>query len=187
MCRVCFRNSGSRDTGRCRSPLPLVHSTSMMRNPGRQTSGRLAALLFCALAMNAACSGSTQSPTVGTISLAGLSGVWRVELAQLAGQGAVLAPSTATYTVTLSGSTVSARADCNACTASFTLVGDSLNVAPGLACTRALCPTQSFETQFTQILSGESTVVIQGDIVWLVSARGQLRLSRISTSTPSLS
>ena len=158
-----------------------------MRHLVRRTSGRLATLLFPALALMAACSGSTESPTIGTISVAGLAGVWRVELAQLAGQGAVLAPLNATYTVTIAGSTLSARADCNACTASFTLVGDSLNVSPGLACTKALCPTQSFETQFTQILSGESTVVIQGETVWLVSARGQLRLSRFSTSTPSLS
>jgi heat shock protein HslJ len=134
-----------------------------------------------------ACTGSPESPTVGTISVAALAGVWRVELAQLAGQGAVLSPSNATYTITLSGTTVSARADCNACTASFTLVGDSLNVSPGLSCTKALCTTQSFETQFTQILSGESTVVVYGETIWLVSARGQLRLSRVSTNTPALS
>lgn len=152
----------------------------------RHRSTRSLALLCLTLAVTAGCS-SPESPTIGTISVAGLTGVWRVELVQTTGVGAVLAPSTATYTVTLSGTTLAARADCNACTAPFTLVGDSLNVSPALACTKALCPTQSFEAQFTQVLSGESTVVVQGDLVLLVSARGQLRLRRISTNTPSLS
>ncbi len=152
----------------------------------RRSSFRFAALLCSTLPLLAGCS-TPASPTIGTISVDGLSGVWRVELLQTTGVGAVLAPSTATYTVTLSGTTLAARADCNACTASFTLLGDSLNVSPALACTKALCPTQSFETQFTQILSGESTVVVQGDLVLLVSARGQLRLRRVSTTTPALS
>lgn len=143
-------------------------------------------MLCSTLAVTAGCSGAT-SPTIGTISVAGIAGVWRVELLQVTGVGAVLAPANATYTIAFSNTTLSARADCNACTASFTLVGDSLNVSPGLACTRALCPTQSFENQFTQILSGESTVVVQDDLVLLVSARGHLRLRRVSTNTPTLS
>ncbi len=158
----------------------------MIRALLRRQSNQLAILLLSSLALTAGCSGTT-SPTLGTISVAGMAGVWRVELLQVAGLGAVLAPSTATYTVTFAESTLSARADCNACSAAFTLVGDSLNVSPGLACTKVLCATQSFEAQFTQIVSGESTVVVQGDLVLLVSARGQLRMRRLSTDTPRLS
>lgn len=165
---------------------PLLQSQLMIRGILRRCSNRLAVLLFSTLAVTAGCADVT-SPTLGTISVAGLAGVWRVELLQITGVGAVLAPSTATYTVTLAESTIAVRADCNVCTASYTLLGDSLNVSPGLACTRALCPTQSFENQFTQILSGESTVVVQDDLVLLVSARGQLRLRRVSTDGPRLS
>jgi heat shock protein HslJ len=134
------------------------------------------ALLMC-IAATSGCSSST-SPTIGTISAEGLAGVWRLELLQPAGLGAVLTPSGATYTLTLSEGIASARADCNVCSGRFTLLGDSLNIATGLACTRAACPTASFESLYTQILSGESRVGISGSTMALVSARGLLRFTR---------
>jgi heat shock protein HslJ len=135
-----------------------------------------AGLLASALATGA-CS-SPESPTIGTISVAGLAGPWRLELLQPASQGAILAPSSATYTLAFSGSSISAHADCNTCIGSFSLVGDSLAVSSELACTRAACPTQAFEALYTRILAGESRVGVSGGTLVLSSPRGLLRFTR---------
>jgi heat shock protein HslJ len=136
-----------------------------------------ATILGCAL-VTAACATSSTSPTIGTISMAGLSGTWRLQLLQPAGQGAQLTPANATYTLTLSNGSASVHADCNSCVGTFTLVGDALTLASGLACTRAACPTQAFEALYTKILDGASTVGISGSTMTLVSTRGVLRLTR---------
>ncbi|HUR32919.1 MAG TPA: META domain-containing protein [Vicinamibacterales bacterium] len=139
---------------------------------------QIGAGLLILMAAGAGCSGGTVSPTIGTISAAGLAGTWQLELLQSTGQGAILKPATATYTLTLSNGVASARADCNVCSGPFTLVGDSLSISAGLACTRALCPTDEFEAIYTRLLAGESTVGIAGSTMALVSGRGLLRFTR---------
>ncbi len=137
-----------------------------------------AAVLGCAI-VAPACTSNPESPTIGTISLQGLAGTWRLELLQPYGQGAVLTPIGATYTLTLaSNGTLSSMVDCNTCGGSFTLVGDALTVSPLLACTRAACSTASFEAMYTRILAGDSTVGIAGGTMALVSSRGLLRFNR---------
>jgi len=136
-----------------------------------------AALLACALAATGGCSSST-SPTIGTISMAGLAGSWRLELLQPLGGQPVLTPAGATYTLTLSNGLAGLRADCNVCRAEFTLLGDSLNLPTGLACTLAACPTASFAAMYTSIVEGESRVGISGSTMALVSQRGLLRFTR---------
>lgn len=126
----------------------------------------------------AACGDLPISPTFGTISAEGLAGMWRLELLQPAGQGAILTPTGATYTLMLADGTATTRADCNTCTGRFTVVGDSLYMATALACTRAACPTQSFEALYTRILAGESIVTVDGPRITLVSSRGLLRFIR---------
>lgn len=125
-----------------------------------------------------ACGDLPISPTFGTISAEGLAGTWRLELLQPAGQGAILTPTGATYTLTLADGTATTRADCNTCTGRFTVVGDTLYMATALACTRAACPTQSFEALYTRILAGESIVTVDGPRITLVSSRGFLRFIR---------
>jgi heat shock protein HslJ len=147
------------------------HSLSLVR------VAALRAALVLSVVTAISCSSST-SPTIGTISTEGLAGVWRLELLQPAGEGAVLAPSGATYTLTLSQDVAAVRADCNVCSGHFTLLGDSFDLATGLACTRAACPTASFEALYTRILAGESRVGIEGGTMALVSARGLLRFKR---------
>ena len=137
-----------------------------------------AVVLGCAL-IAPACTRNPVSPTIGTISPQGLAGTWRLELLQPYGQGAVLTPTGAPYTLTLSATgTLATRVDCNTCGGTFTLVGDSLAVSPLLACTRAACSTASFEAMYTRILAGESTVGISGGTMALVSSRGLLRFNR---------
>ena len=72
----------------------------------------------------------------------------------------------------------SARLDCNVCNGAFTLLGQTLTAGPALACTRAACPTMAFESLYTTVLGGDSTVTIMGDTLELSSARGVLRFAR---------
>jgi heat shock protein HslJ len=134
------------------------------------------ALLLCVV-VTLGCSSST-SPTIGTISTEGFAGEWRLELLQPANEGVVLTPAGATYTLTLSQGIAAVRADCNVCSGRFSLLGDSFDVGTGLACTRAACPTASFESIYTRILAGESRVGIDASTMALVSARGMLRFKR---------
>ena len=137
-----------------------------------------AAVLACALTAPA-CTKNPQSPTIGTISPQGLAGTWTLEVLQPYGEGAVLTPVGTAYTLTLTASgTLATRNDCNTCGGSFTLVGDSLTVSPGLGCTRASCSTASFDAMYTRILAGESTVGISAGTMALVSSRGLLRFNR---------
>jgi heat shock protein HslJ len=140
-------------------------------------AGGLRLFVFACTLVAAGCA-SNVSPTIGTISQAGLSGVWRLDLLQVWGLGAERTPAGATYTLTFSDDRVSARADCNVCNAAFTLQGDSLQVSSLLACTRALCPTQAFEARYTRILDGDSRVEVSGATMSLISARGLLRFTR---------
>jgi len=110
--------------------------------------------------------------------MAGLAGNWRLELLQPLGGQPVLTPAGATYTLTLSNGLAGLRADCNVCRAEFTLLGDSLNLPTGLACTLAACPTASFAAMYTSIVEGESRVGISGSTMALVSQRGLLRFTR---------
>ena len=68
------------------------------------------------VALSAQACSTPASPTIGTVSPQGLAGAWRLELLQPFGQGAVLTPAGATYTLTLAASgSVSTRVDCNTC------------------------------------------------------------------------
>jgi heat shock protein HslJ len=73
---------------------------------------------------------------------------------------------------------LSTRADCNVCGGAFQLSGKTLIAGPALACTRAACPTMAFESTYTSMLSGESTVTFSDGVLELSSARGVLRFTR---------
>jgi heat shock protein HslJ len=68
--------------------------------------------------------------------------------------------------------------DCNTCSGAFALSGQTLTSGPALACTRAACRTMEFETAYTRMLGGDSTVTLSGATLVLSSARGVLRLTR---------
>jgi heat shock protein HslJ len=87
-------------------------------------------------------------------------------------------PAGATYTLTLADGRISTRADCNMCSSTFTLSGQTLNVPEAMACTRAACPTMAFESAYTSILAGASAVVQAGTTLVLTSSRGVLTFTR---------
>jgi heat shock protein HslJ len=116
------------------------------------------------------------SPSPGSSALAGsLAGTWNLVSIQPSGQAEQATPAGASYTLTFVDGRLSIRADCNTCSGAFTLSGQTLMAGPTLACTRAACPTMAFETVYTRLLSGESTVTLSGGILQLASERGALR------------
>ena len=87
-------------------------------------------------------------------------------------------PDRATYTLTLADGRMSTRADCNMCSSTFSLSGQTLTVAEAMACTRAACPTMAFESVYTSMLAGASAVVQSGTTLVLTSPRGVLTFTR---------
>ena len=140
---------------------------------------RLAGLVVIAFIV-AGCAGrsSTQTSPSPTLTLDQLSGTWNLVSIQPAGQADQVAPAGASYTLTLADGRLSTRVDCNVCNGAFTLSGQTLIAGPALACTRAACPTMAFESGYTSLLSGESTVTLASNVLALSSARGVLRFTR---------
>lgn len=127
----------------------------------------------------AACSESPSSPTpaaVGSgspaITAGQLSGTWTLTSAQPAGQSSQASP--ALFTITFADGRIAARVDCNSCSGTFALAGPVLTVGPNLACTRAACPTQAFESLYTGILGGDHTAELSARTLVLSSPRGRL-------------
>ena len=95
------------------------------------------------------------------------------------GQPERTTPSTAVYTLTLSADgRLSTLADCNGCVGTFALSGQTFTAGPALACTRAACPTMEFESIYTSLLSGDSTVTLSAQSLLLSSGRGTIRFTR---------
>ncbi|WP_396623909.1 META domain-containing protein [Luteitalea sp.] len=142
------------------------------------------AVLLAASSFTLACSESSSSPTSPTSSsgssalTAGqLAGTWTLASVQPQGQAAQAVPGGATYTITFGDQQLSTRADCNTCGGSYSIAGQTLTTG-ALACTRAACPTMAFESTYTQMLGGTSTVAIAGSTLTLTSTRGALRFVR---------
>ena len=140
---------------------------------------RLAGLVVIG-ALVAGCAGrsSTQTSPSSTLTVDQLSGTWNLVSIQPAGQSDQAVPPGASYTVTFADGRLSTRVDCNVCNGAFTLSGQTLTAGPALACTRAACPTMAFESGYTSLLSGESTVTVSSNVLALSSARGVVRFTR---------
>ena len=131
---------------------------------------------------SAAGSASPTSPSASTGSTAltteQLTGAWRLQTLQVAGQTSQSTPAETTYSVTFTEERIFARADCNSCSSAFSLSGSKLSLASAMACTRAACPTMQFESVYTSLLGGEQTIAINGNTMVLSSERGSLSFIR---------
>jgi heat shock protein HslJ len=137
-------------------------------------SARRSCAVFLLLALLAGgCDDSPASPTADQIA-----GTWTLVSIQRAGQAVQPKPAAATYSLTLAGDRLSARVDCNTCSGPLNMLGMTLTAGPALACTRAACPTAAFESAYTMLLSGESTVALVDGTLVLSSTRGDLRFKR---------
>ena len=100
----------------------------------------------------AACSDAPTAPTPAQASSASayvaaqLDGTWSLTSIHPAGQSPQQRPANATYAITFAESRLSTRTDCNVCSGTFSVSGATLTAGPNLACTRAACPTASFES-----------------------------------------
>jgi len=107
-----------------------------------------------------------------------LAGRWNLQSLQPAGDIGQTTPAGASYTLTFADGRLATRADCNMCGGAFTLSGQTLTAGPTLACTRAACPTVAFESTYTRLLGGDSTVTLLNGTLVLSSARGVLHFTR---------
>lgn len=142
-------------------------------------------LIVAASLATAGCAASSLTPTPpssvvdpSTVTAGQLAGTWKLRSIQVTGQAESATPPGATYTLTFNEGRLSTRVDCNVCSGAFTLAGRTLTAGPALACTRAACPTMSFESAYTGVLGGESTVTQSGDTLILSSARGVVSFTR---------
>jgi heat shock protein HslJ len=142
-------------------------------------------LFLLATAAVSACSDSSSTPTspspgsgTATSTAGQVAGTWTLASIQPEGQPVQITPGAATYTLTLGDGMLSTRADCNTCNGAFTLAGQTITAGPQLACTRAACATMAFESAYTSILAGQSTVAVSSGTLVLSSPRGILRFTR---------
>ena len=109
---------------------------------------------------------------------ADIAGTWTLRAMAPAGRPEQTSPASAVYTLSLAEGRLSTRVDCNTCAGTFSISGETLSAGPALACTRAACPTMVFEHEYTRLLSGDSSVTLDGGTLVLSSPRGVLRFSR---------
>jgi len=138
----------------------------------------LASLVVGCAESTAPTSPSSVSSGSNTLTTDQLTGTWNLVSIQSAGQAEQTVPQGAPYVLTFADGRLSTRADCNLCGGGFKLSGQTLTAGPALACTRAACPTMAFESTYTALLSGDSTVTLSGNTLVLSSARGVLRFAR---------
>ena len=139
--------------------------------------------LFVVIA--SACSTSPTAPTRSNVAsataytAAQLEGTWSLTSIHPAGTSPQQRPDNAVYSITFAtDNRLSTRADCNVCGGAFAVSGATLTAGPNLACTRAFCPTASFESAYTTILSGDSVVTATGSTLTLQSSRGSIQFVR---------
>jgi heat shock protein HslJ len=136
--------------------------------------------------LSVGCSGSLSAPTspsaAATLPAAltadQLTGTWNLVSIQPTGQGEQPTPPGADYTLSFATGRLSTRADCNSCSAAFTVSGQTLTAGPAMACTRAACPTMAFENVYLSLLSGDSTATVSAGALVLASDRGLLRFAQ---------
>ena len=105
-------------------------------------------------------------------------GKWTLVSMEAAGQPRQPAPGGVTYAVTFADNRISTKADCNTCGGGLAINGTSVTIGPLLACTRAACSTMAYENAYVTLLTGESTVQVDGNSLTLTSSRGVLRFHR---------
>jgi heat shock protein HslJ len=105
-------------------------------------------------------------------------GTWNLVAIRTSGGAAQPRPAGVTYQMTIDSDRVSMRVDCNTCNGAATLLSSKLTLGPVLACTRAACPTATFESAVTTLLSGDHTVGVNDTMLTLTSPRGVAQFER---------
>ncbi len=132
-------------------------------------------VLACLLALTVfspACGKASTSPS------AIIGGVWKIRSIETYAGSVVGVANTAGYTVEFKDAgKLAARADCNQCSGTYAISGDSLTIG-ALACTKAFCGSSSYDVLFLDILSNATTFGVQGVELTIESPKGTLRMNQ---------
>jgi heat shock protein HslJ len=130
--------------------------------------------LFLPLAVVAAGCGSN----VMTGPSAVVGGVWKLFNMQPANSSGVAIPQPENYTVEFKDADqLSVRADCNSCSGSYQISGDSLHVGL-MACTQVYCGPASLDSQYLAILGSATSFGVEDGVLTIHSPQGTLRYTR---------
>ena len=117
---------------------------------------------------------SCSDPATAPGDLPSATGSWVLQSLQIEGGPAMVAePGAYTADFTTDG-LVSARADCNRCSASYAAAGTSLEIG-ALACTRAYCGDDSLFDEYVAALDGATSFERSSSSLVIRYARGNLR------------
>jgi heat shock protein HslJ len=105
-------------------------------------------------------------------------GVWKLQSLQSPSLGQVVIPQPSNYTVEFKDSgQLAVKADCNSCSGSYSISGDSLTVG-ALACTQAFCGSASFDTAFLAVLTNATTFAVTNSELTINSTKGVAKLKQ---------
>jgi heat shock protein HslJ len=116
-----------------------------------------------------ACGESPTSPSDLT------GGTWRlVAIEPVTGPSIAVTDGSRYWIEFVSETQISARADCNSCSGSYTLSGTTVTIGP-LACTRAFCGETSLDTPFTQGLTEARELTLDEQLLQIKSPTTTLK------------
>jgi len=85
---------------------------------------------------------------------------WKLEAIERAGSPTIQVPDPEVYTLILGNNGgITVRADCNRCTTTYTLSGDTVKIGH-LDCTTNFCTLASLDGNYAAALEGDSTISI---------------------------
>jgi heat shock protein HslJ len=103
---------------------------------------------------------------------------WQLQRATQAGADPVTVAQPDHFTLQfVDASRLSIRADCNQAAGGYTLNGATLSVG-NLAATLAACASAPFDSEYLQLLGGDSTATVTDTSLVLSSSRGTLQFAR---------
>ncbi len=103
---------------------------------------------------------------------------WQLQRATQTGADPVTVAQPDRFTLQfVDASRLSIRADCNQAAGGYTLSGATLSIG-NLATTLAACASAPFDSEYLQLLGGESTATVTDTSLVLSSSRGTLQFAR---------
>ena len=131
------------------------------------------ALAFALAILAAGCGSDTLT---GPSAVVG--GVWKLQSLESPSTGQVAIPQPTNYTVEFKdGGQLAVKADCNSCSGTYKISGDSLTVG-AMACTQAFCGSASFDTAFLAVLTNATTFAVTNSELTINSPKGVAKLKQ---------
>lgn len=125
-------------------------------------------------ALAAVTSGCGDDDLTGPSAVMGV--VWKLQSLEVPGMATAAIPQPTNYTVEFKdGGQMPVKADCNSCSATYVISGDSLTVS-AMACTQAYCGAASFDTAFLAVLGNATTFSVKDNELTINSPKGVARL-----------